>query len=88
MYPLSFCQLEGIVRRTSYVCMAVSIGNRYHAVLLPKTRETKTRRELSWGEATWGRTDQQTDERTKSFIEVLCLRLKRHKIQMKITVSL
>jgi hypothetical protein len=29
--------------------------------VLNKTRETQTRRELSWGKAIWGGTDQQTD---------------------------
>ena len=46
--------------------------------------KTPTRREHSWGKAIWGpmyrQTDGQTDGRTKSFIEVLCLRLKAGKV--------
>ena len=35
-----------------------------HYFNLEKKSETQTRRELSWGEAMWGATNQQTDRQT------------------------
>jgi hypothetical protein len=57
----------------------LACGDAVNAATVKETRETQTRRELTWGEAIRGQTDQRTSQRTneqkdrqmKSFIEAL-----------------
>jgi hypothetical protein len=56
----AFCQVRVLVRYMT----------------IYQTRETQTRRELSWGEGILGLINRWTNGRTKRVIEALCSRLK------------